>query len=106
MPRLESHGPGSWRTSRTAWSRDRHRRGRGERALDEVILNLIILASAQQDSVGAIDRTAGSSDLLIVSDDRSWPLKMNHERKVGFVESHSQRDGCYQRRDLVVEQRF
>ena len=40
----------------------------GEGALDEVVLDLLVLQPAQEDAAAALERPTGATDLLVVGD--------------------------------------
>lgn len=50
---------------------------RGERLLDEEVLDAAVLAATQQDDVGVIDAAPGAADLLVVGDDRARCLEVH-----------------------------
>ena len=76
----------------------------GNACPDEVVGDLVVLATRQQDPVGAIDRTPGPADLLVVGDRRARPLVVDDEAEVGLVEAHAERDGRDQRLDVAVDE--
>src|SRR6185312_2869785 len=77
---------------------------RGERLLDEEVLNAAILDAAQQDDVGVLDGAARSSDLLVVGDDRPGRLVVDDEPEVRLVVAHPQGTRGNDRLDLVRQQ--
>jgi hypothetical protein len=62
---------------------------RRERRADEVVRNLVVFASVQEDSVSAFDGAAGPADLLVIGHHRAGSLKMDHEAEVRLVETHA-----------------
>ena len=66
---------------------------RRERGLDEVVLDLAVFASHQQDSLRLGEIAAGSAHLLIVGDGRPGTLVVDDEPQVGLVVAHAQRRG-------------
>src|SRR5204862_220295 len=55
----------------------------------EEVDDLVILGAAQQNPKRLIDGAPGSSDLLVVMNDRSGTLEVNDESEVGLVEAHA-----------------
>ena len=70
-----------------------HHFQRRERGANEIILNFVILASAQQNAKGGVHRAARAPDLLIIRHHRTGPLEVNYEADIRFVETHSERNG-------------
>ena len=64
--------------------------GRRERRTDEEVLNVGVLAAAEQDSPGLPEGSAGTPDLLVVGDRRTGRLVVDDEGEIGLVEPHAQ----------------
>ena len=75
-----------------------------ERLLDEEVLDAAVLGAAQQDDVGALDRAAGTADLLVVGDDRAGRLVVHDEAEVGLVVAHAERARGDDALEVVGEQ--
>ena len=68
--------------------------------------DVAVFVSEQQDTIRSLQGSPGSSNLLIVVDDRLSTLKMHHESEIRFVEAHSQRGSCHESLDLILEKRL
>ena len=73
----------------------------GERLLDEPVLDLFVLLTAQQDATAGLECTARAADLLVVGDGRAGRLEVDDEAEVGFVVAHPEGSGRDERLDLV-----
>ena len=72
--------------------------------MNEVFLNLVVLAPAQENAEGRIHRAPGAAHLLVIRDHRPGPLEVDDEPEVRFVKAHAQRDGGDQGFHLVAEE--
>src|SRR5205823_5949486 len=70
-----------------------HYLGGRKRSANEVILNLVIFAPAQEDAISRIHGPASPAHLLIISDSRAGPLEVNDKPKVRLVETHAECNG-------------
>ena len=61
----------------------------GECRVNEIVRDLIVFSTAEQDALGFVNGSARPSYLLVVMNDRSRPLKVDHEPDIWFVETHS-----------------
>ena len=77
---------------------------RGEGKTGEVFPDLYVLPAGQQDHLGTVHASTGSTDLLVVGDRGLWCAQVDHETEVGFVEPHAQGAGCHQGLDPVGQQ--
>ncbi len=73
-----------------------HRRG------GEVVPDVAVLDAGEQQHVGALARSTGTADLLVVGHRRGWGTEVQDEAQIGLVEPHAQRAGRDQRLDLVA----
>ncbi len=76
----------------------------GHRHRREVGPDVAILRAGQQQDVGALGGAAGAADLLVVGDRRSGRADVHDEAEIRLVETHPERGGRDERRDLVVAQ--
>ena len=76
----------------------------GEGLLDEVVLDVLVLETAQEHGPTRCERTTGTADLLVVADRGTRRLEVEDEREVGLVVAHPERDGGDQRLHVVAEE--
>ena len=60
---------------------------------NEVVLNFIVLAPTQENSVGFVYCSSGAAHLLIVGDHGTGSLEVNYKTQIRFIETHSERHG-------------
>ncbi len=76
----------------------------GNAVSDEVLGDVVVLATGQDDPVGMLDRAPRTPDLLVVGDGRAGPLVVDDEPEVGLVEAHPERDRGHERLQLVGDE--
>jgi hypothetical protein len=70
---------------------------------NKILRHVVVFRAAHQDAIGMAYSPTRTTDLLVVVDDRRWPLDVDDESEIRFVETHPEREGGHQRFDLVAE---
>ncbi len=73
----------------------RHFLSRRERAVDEVVVDFVLLLAAQEDAVSSRKLATGSPDLLIVCNYRAGCLEMHYKRQVGLIKPHAEHGSAH-----------
>lgn len=76
----------------------------GECCSDEVLGDVRLLVTAEQDAIRLLQGPAGTTHLLIIGHNGSGRLVVNDETQVRLVETHSERDRRRQRLHAVLNQ--
>src|SRR5206468_2654799 len=73
-------------------------------ALNKMIDDLAFFEAVQQNPISGFERAARAPDLLIIVNDRTGKLVMDHKREVRFVEAHAERRRRDQNFDPIFQQ--
>ena len=76
----------------------------GKGAADEPVSDVCLFVTAQQNTVGRVQRATCTTDLLVIGNHRAGHLVVDDERQVRLVVSHAQRRGGDECFDLVLQQ--
>ncbi len=71
---------------------------------DEVVGDVVVLPTAEQNRERLVHGSPGAPHLLVIVNDRAWPLEMNHESEIGLVESHPQCHRRYERLHFIAQE--
>ena len=74
----------------------------GEGGVDKIIVDGLVLFSAQKDGEGTVEFSARSADLLIIGDDVGGHLVVDDKADIALIVPHAQLDGRDDRFDLIA----